>query len=76
MQKETLFFFRDTYIHDKNIFKKERNDKQFSGWWLLLVSGRKGNAVGKANGGFEEFGNVIVLKLSNKVHRYLSYYLK
>lgn len=40
------------------------------------MSGRKGNAVGKANGGFEEFGNVIVLKLSNKVQRYLSYYLK
>lgn len=40
------------------------------------MSGRKGNAVGKAKGGIEEFGNVIVLKLSNKVHRYLSYYFK
>lgn len=38
---------------------------------------RKGDAIGRGYRGlFEDCGNVLLLKLSNKEHRYLSYYLK
>lgn len=68
MQKETMFFLR---IH---IFKA-KNDRHNIQGAILLVGEEKEMLLGRDTGEFEDFGNVPVLKLSNTVHRYLSYYL-
>lgn len=55
---------------------KAKNDKHNIQGATLLMGGEKEMLLGGDTGEFEDFGNVLVLKLSNTVHRYLSYYLK